>query len=234
MRIDPANGRAGQLVRVGAVLALLSPALGWPQAMTWQYEYDAVGNLTKITDPRGKVTQFGYDALSRRNLTTQPPATVGGTSPTIGTAFDGLNQVKSVTDPRSLITNYTTDGLGKTTTQASPDTGNTIRTFNAAMVATDKDARNVTATYTYDALNRVTQIVYSGSGFTTLTDTYGYDQGANAVGRMSSMTYSGGSTSWAYDGFGRVDSLTQTHGTLTLKVQKTYDAAGRVEVASLL
>ncbi len=59
------------------------------------------------------------------------------------------------------MTTYTTDGLGKTTTLASPDTGSTSKTYNdARLVATSKDARNVTASYTYDALNRVTQIVY--------------------------------------------------------------------------
>jgi YD repeat-containing protein len=189
----------GGVMRLGqpslAVLALLLPVLAAGQPMTRNYEYDAVGNLTRITDPRGMVTTFGYDALSRRTLTSQPPAAPGGTSPTIGTAYDGVDQLKSVTDPRSLVTTYTTDGLGKTTTQASPDTGNTGQTFNAAgLVATRTDARNVTATYTYDALNRVSQIVYSGSGFTTLTDTYTYDQGANGIGKLTGMTYSGGST----------------------------------------
>jgi YD repeat-containing protein len=46
------------------------------------------------------------------------------------------------------------------------------------------------------------------------------------------MTYSGGNTVWSYDGFGRLESKTQTLGTaapfIALKVQKTYDAAGRV------
>ncbi|HUL66527.1 MAG TPA: hypothetical protein VLW55_18150, partial [Burkholderiaceae bacterium] len=167
-------------------LLLLMPALGIGQTMRWSYEYDAVGNLTKITDPRGIVTTFGYDVLSRRTLTTQPPASSGGTSPTIGVAYDGINQPKTVTDPRSLVTSYTTDGLGKTTTLASPDTGSTSKTYNdAGLVATSQDARNVTATYSYDALNRVTQIVYAGSGFTTLTDTFSYDQGSNGIGKLT-------------------------------------------------
>ncbi len=38
------------------------------------------------------------------------------------------------------------------------------------------------------------------------------------------MTYSGGSTRWTYDGYGRPDSQTQTYGNLTLKLQKTYDS----------
>src|SRR5882724_10988246 len=169
------NNRIAPMQRAALITSVLAfsaaPALlpqqVAAQPMTWRYEYDPVGNLTKATDPRGIITTFGYDALSRRTTTTQPPATVGGTSPIIGAAYDGISQLKTITDPRSLVTTYTTDGLGNTTTQASPDTANTIKTFNAAgLVATSKDARNVTATYTYDALNRPTQIVYSGSGFT--------------------------------------------------------------------
>jgi hypothetical protein len=96
------------------------------------------------------VTTFSYDALSRRTLTTRPPTAPGGTSPTIGVAYDGVNQPKTVTDPRTLVTTYTTDGIGKTTTLASPDTGSTIKTYHdAGLVATSKGARNVTATYTY-------------------------------------------------------------------------------------
>ena len=29
------------------------------------YEYDAIGNLTKLTDRRGKVTTYNYDSLDR-------------------------------------------------------------------------------------------------------------------------------------------------------------------------
>jgi RHS repeat-associated protein len=217
-------------VRFGAgVLGMLLPALAATQPMKWRYEYDAGGNLTEIIDPRGIATRFAYDPLNRRTLTTQPPAAPGGASPVVGVAYDGVDLAKSVTDPRALTTTYATDGLGNTTTQSSPDTGTTIQTFNAAgLIVTRKDARNVTAAYTYDALNRPTRIVYSGTGFTSLTDTFAYDQGSNAVGKLTSMTYSGGSTVWTFDGFGRVDSKTQTLGTVSFKVQKTYDVAGRV------
>jgi YD repeat-containing protein len=138
----------------GVAAWLLAPALAWAQPMTWNYEYDAVGNLTKITDPRGQVTEHLYDALSRRTQIRQPAAQAGGARPQIGMAYDGQDQLKSVTDPRNLVTGYTTSGLGDTTTQTSPDTGNTIQTFNAAgLLVTRRDARGVTATWTYDALN---------------------------------------------------------------------------------
>jgi len=232
MRHERRNDAARAAMRVvgGVLLTLvLLPLSSQSQPATWNYEYDAVGNLTKVTDPRGQVTEYVYDALSRRTQVKQPIPFTGSPRPQIGISYDGQDQLKTVTDPRSLVTTYTTDGIGNTTTQASPDTGSTIQTFNAAgLVATRRDARNVTATYTYDALNRLTRIRYAGTGFTTLTDDYVYDQGPNGIGRLTRMTYSGGSAAWTYDGYGRLDSQTQVFGTLTLKLQKTYDAAGRV------
>jgi YD repeat-containing protein len=200
MRQGRGWGAARAVLCVGAV-ALIAGSLApsaHAQPATWKYEYDAVGNLTKITDPRGQVTEYVYDALSRRTQIKQPTPFTGSTRPQIGMSYDGQDQVKSVTDPRSLVTGYTTDGIGNTTTQASPDTGTTTQTFNAAgLTATRRDARNVTATYSYDALNRLTRIIYAGTGFSSLTDTYVYDQGPNGIGRLTSMTYSGGSTTWS-------------------------------------
>jgi len=44
----------------------------------------------------------------------------------------------------------------------SPDTGTTSNTYDSGgNLATATDARSAKATYSYDALNRVTQIVYT-------------------------------------------------------------------------
>ncbi|MGC0016337.1 RHS repeat domain-containing protein, partial [Ralstonia pseudosolanacearum] len=70
------------------------------QVATTQYAYDAVGNLTQITDPRGLVTTLTYDALGRRTQVQGPPATPGGAAPTAVFTFDGQDRVRQVTDPR--------------------------------------------------------------------------------------------------------------------------------------
>jgi YD repeat-containing protein len=38
----------------------------------WHYDYDGLGNLTSITDPRHSVTSFAYDAHGRRTSRTLP------------------------------------------------------------------------------------------------------------------------------------------------------------------
>ena len=56
-------------VIVAAVLVLLAgPAVAQTQDTTYQYQYDANGNLTRITDPLGHVTQYSHSVLGRRTI----------------------------------------------------------------------------------------------------------------------------------------------------------------------
>ncbi|WP_196381543.1 RHS repeat domain-containing protein, partial [Ralstonia solanacearum] len=85
--------RHTKLYRALAVAALLSLSTQlWAQTQTqvstMQYAYDAVGNLTQITDPRGLVTTLTYDALGRRTKVQGPPATPGGAAPTAIFSYD--------------------------------------------------------------------------------------------------------------------------------------------------
>jgi RHS repeat-associated protein len=90
---------------------------------------------------------------------------------------------------------------------ASPDTGTTSSAFDPAGDLTSRtDAKNKRATYTYDALNRLTSISYPTGTGTTFT----YDQGANAIGKLSQITDESGNTTYTYDGFERLASKTQT------------------------
>ena len=127
--------------------------------------------------------------------------------------FNGRDDLTKVIDPRTLSTTYGVTGLSDVTTQTSPDTGVTTRTFDVAgNVKTSRDARGRTTTYTYDALHRLTQAAYGDSTLST----YVYDQGANGVGRLTSMTDPGPiTTSWTYTAMGRVATKVQTIGTGT-------------------
>ncbi|WP_370631488.1 hypothetical protein [Methylosinus sp. Sm6] len=53
---------------------------------------------------------------------------------------------------------------------------------------------------------------------------YRYDQGEYGIGRLSSLTDSTGTTSFAYDAFGHVVQKTQTTGAVTLTTQWIYHA----------
>lgn len=100
----------------------------------------------------------------------------------------------------------------------SPDTGTTINTYDSGgNLKTSKDARNKTATYSYDALDRTTQIAYVDQ-----TIAYGYDTGSNGIGRLTSASDSAHSLSFSYDPQGRVLAKTQVTGSLTRTASYSY------------
>jgi len=186
---------------------------------TTAYAHDANGNLTGVTDPLGRATTYEFDPLDR--LVRSVDANGGEAE----FAFDALDQLTGVTDPRGLVTRIGYDTLGNPTSTASPDAGVVTRTFDSAgNVKTSTDARGIKTTNTYDALNRLTRSATSDGTVTT----YRYDEGANGVGHVTSMIYTGGTTSWSYDVHGRVTEKRQTGGTATLVIAYGYDVAGRL------
>ena len=219
-------GPLARAAAVALVFAAPTPAAA-QQVTTTTYGYDARGNLTTITDPRGKVTTQTFDVLDRMTRQLQPPSSTGGTRPSIGVGYDGLDQVRSVTDPRNLATTYAVDGLGNATGQTSPDTGITNRTFDASgNLATETDARGKTTTFSYDALNRLTRAAYPTGTATVLEWDGGATPTANARGRLTRITDESGSTAYTYDGFGQVLTKTQTTGALVRTVRYAYGTTG--------
>lgn len=181
--------------------------------MTWSYGYDAQGNRHTVVDPLGLTTNTQYDRLSRPTQVTQPLPATGVARPVIKQGWDQRDQAQSVTDPRNLVTSYVRSGLGDTSSQVSPDTGTTGASYNAdGSVATVTDARGKVTSYGYDGLNRLISVSYpTGTG-----TVFEYDGGsvtpkpANSQGRLTKITDESGSTSYSYDGHGRVISKVQT------------------------
>lgn len=190
------------------------------------FEYDANGNLTKMTDGLGHATVQQYDALNRLTQQSQPHPTTANTQlGTIAYQYNAIDQLITVTDPRSLATTYAPNAYGEVLTQTSPDTGATNNTYdNAGNLKTKTDAKGQLTTYSYDALNRLTQAVYAGGQ----TITYAYDQGVNAAGRLTSITDSTGSTSYGYDNRGRVISEARNINTLVYTTTYAYNTAGQL------
>jgi RHS repeat-associated protein len=104
----------------------------------------------------------------------------------------------------------------------------------AGNLKTRTDSRGVTATYSHDALNRITRVVYA-QGAQSQTFSWNYDQtGAgfsNGIGRLTSTQFPGGASSFSYDPQGRLITTVQTvvaATTVTLAVTYGYDAAGHI------
>lgn len=200
-----------------------------PQNTVYQYQYDASGNRTQVTDPLGNVTNISYDQLYRIKQQVQPVPAAGVARPASTFSYDGLDQLSSVSDPRNLSTIYTVDGLGNRLGLSSPDTGTTNRTYDSAgNVLTSTDARGKVTTYSYDVLNRVTDITYASGAPTTFQYDGGPSGASNAIGHLTRMTDESGQTSYSYDPLGRVLTKSQTTGAVNSTVNYSYDGSGRL------
>lgn len=202
-----------------------------------QFEYDAQGNPTRTIRAPGLTgynlsTTRTYDSLRRIRDGTDARAGVTRLQ------YSGSEAVTSVTDPRSLTTVYARDGFDQIGQLSSPDTGSASHTYDAAgNLKSRLDSRGVLASFSYDALNRLSALNYSWSSQTPLIFNWNYDEtGAgfsNGIGRLTSTAYHGGSSRFAYDAQGRLLSASQTTDTgsgsaVNLQTRYSYDTAGHV------
>ncbi|MBT9097053.1 RHS repeat protein [Methylovulum psychrotolerans] len=200
------------------------------------YNYDAQGNLTwdraRPGDGTNQATQYTYDTLNR--LLTMVDAANGN----VGYQYDQLSHLSQVTDPKSNPSTYITDGLDNLTDERNPDRGPiTNSVYDAAgNLLTSQDARGNTATYSYDSLNRLLSVAYVSAGNAAasnmdtnpnVTLNYRYDGNPNPVnnakGKLSHIDDPTGATDWVYDSEGRVQSKTQTQGSVVKTLSYGYD-----------
>lgn len=200
---------------------------------TTLYQYDREGNITKITDPLGHVTDTTYDARNRAVLVMAPPVfdPVTGTSarPSAVSRYDGVgNVVKSIdalgneTDQVYDAANRLVEKLGSPVPVAGlsglhrPKTTTTYDANGNVLTVTDPNL--TVTTNTYDAHNRLS----STQDGADITVSFGYD----AVGNRTSVTDGKlQTTTFTYDGQKRL--LTETGPGNHLLVTNTYNALNK-------
>lgn len=157
------------------------------------------GNTVTVTDQAGKKRRSETDALGRLTKVTEDP-TSGGLNYDTTYLYDALDNLRQVTQgAQNRYFSY--DSLSRliraknveqdansalNLSSADPVSGNNswslAYTYDAnGNLLTRTDARNITATNTYDALNRLLSTVY---GDNTPNKTYGYDTAMNGKGRL--------------------------------------------------
>ncbi len=194
----------------------LTEPFGSNSTRTTSYEWCTCGSLTGITDPRGKITKFDHD-LQRRVIS----KTFGYGTPsatTVSYAYENTtSRLKSMTDAKSQRTNYQywlddtlqqisyTNIAGQPLSPPTPSVSFTYDT-NYNRVATMVDGTGTTS-YSY---YQITTTPPLGAGQLQTVDgplandviTYGYDE----LGRITSQSINGVSSSVAYDSLGRLST----------------------------
>jgi RHS repeat-associated protein len=161
--------------------------------------YDYVGNLHTHTDFNGHTTTYGYDTLNR--LISKTPA---ATEPTVGFTFTSTGKRYTMTDG-SGTTQFAYDNFDRLSSKVTPE-GTLNYTYDpAGNLATMSSADgNVSVSYTWDPLNRLSTVVDNRLSAGSSTTTYTYDP----AGNLSNVTYPNGAQSnYGYDHLNRLNTL---------------------------
>lgn len=185
-----------------------------------QQTIDALGRLTNVVEPGSLSTDYTYDNLGNLQSVNQKGAS-GDTPRARNFSYDSLSHLVTSTNPETGTICY---GLWSSNGCSSGyDLNGNLRYKT--------DARGITTTFDYDALNRLTSKTASDGSFNY---SYLYDESghSNSIGRLttSSNNINGGET-YSYDAMGRVSQesyCVPTDCSLAKNVLTTYDLAGNL------
>ncbi len=203
--------------------------------LTVRYEYDAVGNRTKMTMPDGKVILYKYDSNNRLIQLISDAGTFNFT-------YDSLGRRTKLTMPNGTYTTYSYDSNSRLTNLTHKTlTGAVINSFTYTH---DKVGNRLTKTtsektisYQYDSIYRLIEALSSAPGYSTNTsgkgkgiqtaiqqqkEFYVYDAVGNRLtsDHNRTYTYNAGNQlvtengiTYSYDKSGNLISKTDSTGT---------------------
>ena len=199
--------------------------VGGESKQTTLLEYDVNNQNTFTTDPNGNPPQENkYDVLNR--LIEVIDSKQGVTQ----FKYDSRNRLTHVIDAENKTTEYRYDQFGNTTKLISPDTGVTDYQYDeAGNKLFEADSRGIIASYSYDALNRITSISYPNAPEENITYIYDEVENGNAgLGRLTQINDISGSYKFYYDSVGRLIKKTVTLDNHHFSHQYAYDSVGRL------
>ena len=167
-----------------------------PGSRTVTTVYDGRSRPTKVTQPDGTFTSFGWDG--NHNMTSM----VDAMNCTTTCVYDNEDRLMSVTMPGSRTITYARDYSGLVTSVTSPAGRVTSFTYDAdGNVLTTTSPNGTVTSATYDTAGLVASLINENSKTTTLTH--------NAAGQVETLTTPQSRvSSYAYDTLGRL--LTST------------------------
>jgi YD repeat-containing protein len=160
-------------------------------ALRTLYSYDTLGNLICVEQHGDAPTGTGCSAASTSDATS--PWRVRRFT------YDSLSRLLTAKNPESGTISYVYDADGSLLQKTSPAPNQT-------------GSATQTVSYCYDALHRVTGKGYGAQScpLSSAVVSYVYDSGANAKGKLSSLTDQAGTASYGYDTLGRLTTEMRT------------------------
>ena len=215
-------------------------------ALTSTYEYDAVGNPTRITDPRGNSTQLVYNALDQIVRVIEPAPFLYETDYWYDAAnrlvrVDRLNvdETGALRVNGHLSDGYAYDGLDRVTRSSSElegsscvvehleyDPNDNVTRLESGEAASGRQPDNVVVRL-YDERDLTFQVVRAPGAVNQSTTEYDYDANGNLAGVRSGLESPTGGhvSSIQYDGYDRWVLHTDAEGNT---LSRDYDANGNV------
>jgi RHS repeat-associated protein len=210
-------------------------ALGTGDAAATTFEYDAVGNVTKTTDPRGNVATFGYDNRNRQVTATN------ALNQTATIQFDGVGNKIKETRPDSAFRSWEYEQVNpmnrlvKTVdwrmSTSEPQVATQYWRNVPSTTETITDAKGAVYTFGYDLLHRKTVETYpADAGGVVRTDKFWYDIAGNLI---LTQNPAGQYKGFEYDNRNREittwwDNWWIWPSDAGPLIRKTYDAASRL------
>jgi RHS repeat-associated protein len=203
------------LRRIDQIAALNTPDEAWTL-----FEYDPVGNLTKVTDPLSHATTFGYD---NRNRQTSVTDALGYVTSTNYDAAGNKKWIKRATGTGAETTlqfpDY--DSMNRLTRQIDERGVTSTMGYDlAGNLAWNNDGNGNHYSYEYDGANRRKKMIFPDG--TTEEETY--DAGGNP---STHKNRAGNIQTFFYDNRNRPLGFDWNDG-FTPQVRITYDAASRM------
>ena len=177
---------------------------------TTTYEYDANGNVTKVTDANNQTVAYTWTKLGQKKTITYPTSSTSGTANKVTYTYDNNGNVTKVKDTNNSETTYTYDALNQTKTKKLPNGAQSSYTYNKNGWLTQREetssgASKQTFTYEYDKNGNRTKDAKVSSGTTEIT-TYTYD----VLNQLTSVTDKNGTRTYAFDEFNNRTSKQET------------------------
>ncbi|MCX6735655.1 MAG: DUF5011 domain-containing protein [Candidatus Parcubacteria bacterium] len=174
---------------------------------TTNYEYNRLGNLTKITDAESNIRNFTYDNLGRR-LTAEDLHASGDETFGVWTyVYDNAGNMMQSVDPKSQTVNYTFDSLNRNTEE-------------------DYTGQNGSEVlYIYDSCTNGKMRLCTASSTDTVTS-YTYDSNGNIASETKTVNGNSYVTSYTYDRQGNTLVITYPDNS---QVRYTFNNAGLLD-----